>query len=74
MKKHYNVTHRSDGSWAVMRDGAKRASSLHATQGGAIGAAKPLAQSAKSELRIQGRDGKFREGYSYGNDPYPPKG
>lgn len=26
------------------------------------------------EHRIQGRDGKFRESNSYGNDPFPPRG
>jgi len=74
MRKNYNVTHRSDGSWAVVGDGAQRASSLHRTQGDAIEAARPLAQQQRSELRIQGRDSRFRESWSYGNDPYPPKG
>ena len=73
MKKSYTVAHRQEG-WAVVRDGASRASSRHKTQSSAISAGRPLAQSGKGELRIQGTDGKYRESWSYGNDPYPPKG
>jgi len=72
-KKNYTVALRSDG-WAVVGDGAARASSLHQTQAAAIAAGKPLAQAGKGELRIQGQDGRYRESWSYGNDPYPPKG
>jgi len=72
--KHYHVTHRQDGSWAATRAGATRASSVHPTQGAAIAVARPLAQASKGELRIHGRDNRIREGWSYGNDPYPPKG
>lgn len=32
-----------------------------------------IARNKHSELRIQGRDGKFRTCNSYGNDPCPPK-
>lgn len=74
MAKNYHVTRRADGSWGVKGGGNARASSLHGTQGAAIQAARPLAQQAKGELRIHGRNGKFREGWSYGNDPHPPKG
>ena len=72
-KQHYHVTHRSEG-WAVVGEGNARASSLHKTQSGAIGAGRELAQKAQSELRIHGRDNRIREGWSYGNDPHPPKG
>lgn len=72
-KKNYTVARRSDG-WEVVRDGASRASSLHQTQAAAIAAGKPLAQVGKGELRIQGQDGRYRKSWSYGNDPYPPKG
>lgn len=73
-KQHYHVTRRPDGNWGVKGAGKARASSLHGTQAAAIQAARPLAQQAKGELRIHGRDGKIREGWSYGNDPHPPKG
>lgn len=72
-KKHYHVTPRGDG-WAVQGTGNERASSLHRTQSEAIGAGRQLAQQAQSELRIHRPDGRIREGWSYGNDPHPPKG
>ena len=73
-KQNYHVTHRADGSWAVKGTGNSRASSVHSTQGAAIQAGRPLAQQATGELRIHGRDNRIREGWSYGNDPRPPKG
>ena len=73
-KQNYYVTQRENGQWAATGEGNERASSLHSTQAEAIAAAKPLAQQNAAELRIQGRDGRFREAYSYGNDPYPPEG
>lgn len=73
-KQHYHVTRRADGSWGVKGTGNSRASSVHNTQAAAIQAARPLAQQAGGELRIHGRDNRIREGWSYGNDPYPPKG
>jgi hypothetical protein len=73
-KTNYHVTHRADSSWAVMGAGSQRASSLHTTQAAAIQAARPLAQQAKSELRIHASDNRIRESWSYGNDPCPPKG
>ena len=44
------------------------------TQAEAIAAGRQIAQNQGAELRIQGSDGKFREAWSYGNDPFPPKG
>lgn len=73
MAKNYHVTRRGD-SWAVVGTGNSRASSTHGTQGEAIAAARPLAQQAKSELRIHGADNRIREAWSYGNDPHPPRG
>jgi hypothetical protein len=63
-----------DGHWAVQRENAGRASSLHKTQAEAIVAGRKIAKAEHSELVIHGRDGKFRDKDSYGNDPYPPKG
>jgi hypothetical protein len=44
------------------------------TQREAINYGRGIARNQESELRIQGRDSRFREAYSYGNDPFPPKG
>lgn len=63
-----------DGQWAVKRENASRASSLHETQQEAIDAGRRLAQADRTELYIHGRDGRIRDANSYGNDPFPPKG
>ena len=73
MGKNIHVTHRKDGSWAVIGEGDVRASSLHKTQGKAIGEALPLAKRNESELVIHDRQNKIRDKDSYGNDPNPPE-
>ena len=60
--------------WSVKKAGSSRATSVHATQAEAIAAATQIARNQKTELYIQGRDGRIRERNSYGNDPHPPKG
>jgi len=64
---------RHDDKWAVKGEGNKKATKVTDTQKQAINVAKGIAQNQKSELIIQGRDGKIRSKDSYGNDPYPPK-
>jgi len=73
MKKNIHVTHRADGTWAVIGEGDARASSLHNTQGSAIEQARGIAQNNRSELVIHDRDNRIRDKDSFGNDPYPPK-
>lgn len=72
-KKNIHVTHRADGSWAVIGAGDSRASSLHPTQGGAIEAARPIAINNQSELVIHDRGNRIRDKDSFGNDPMPPR-
>lgn len=62
----------SGKKWAVKREGAKRASSLHSTQNEAIVAGQPLAKSNAAELVIHRSNGKIRDSDSFGNDPNPP--
>ena len=62
-----------DKGWAVRRDGAERASSLHPTQKGAQDAARPAAIRDHVEVVIHGRNGKIRDSESHGHDPNPPK-
>ena len=64
---------RHGNEWAVKSAGGKRATAVVSTQKEAIAIARPIAKNNHSELRIQGRDGKFRECNSYGNDPCPPR-
>ncbi len=72
--KHYHVS-RADGSgWKTQREGSERASAVTRTQREAIDRGRDLAKQTHGELRIHGEDGKFREAYSYGNDPRKSKG
>jgi len=66
------VPHKS--GWAVKGPGNSRATSVHNTQGEAIAAARETAIRQKSEMLVQGENGRIRERNSYGNDPFPPKG
>jgi len=73
MGKNIHVTHRKDGSWAVIGEGDDRASGRFATQGDAIKAGQPLAEKNRSELVIHDRQNRIRDKDSYGNDPHPPR-
>lgn len=72
MKKDVYVVKTQDG-FGVKVQGNKKNSKNFDTQKSAIEYGKERAQENKSELRIQGRDGKWRDSDSYGNDPNPPK-
>lgn len=73
-KRNPHVVPRSDvNGWAVQREGAGRASSLHDTQAEAIAEGRRMAQNERSELFIHGRDGRIRDRDSFGNDPFPPR-
>ena len=73
MLKNIHVTHRSDGSWAVIGEGDSRASSLHDTQREAIDVAREIAMNNASELVVHDRRNRIRDRDSYGDDPYPPR-
>lgn len=72
----YHVTYRStDSKWQVKKTGNDQASSVHYTKEAAIDAGKSLAKANEpSQLVIHKMDGIFETEYTYGNDPYPPKG
>jgi len=57
-----------DRHWAVRREGAKRASSLHATKEEAVRQATVTAKRERTELEIHNQDGKIAERNSYGGD------
>ena len=69
-KKNFHVV-RSESGWSVRKGGNKLSS--HRTQKNAEMSAIQKARRTRSEVVVHGRDGKFREKNSYGNDPYPPK-
>ena len=73
---NYYVTKNPNGSWNAKKQGGTRASSISLTQKEAESQAKQFcASSGGEEVRIQGRDGKFRDSNTTppGNDPCPPK-
>jgi hypothetical protein len=74
MGKNIHVTHRADGTWAVIGEGDSRASSLHDTQEAAIVTARSIAINNRSELVIHDRHNRIRDKDSHGSDPYPPPG
>ena len=63
-----------DDAWAVQGAGNQRVTSVHRTQAEAIEAGREIARNQRSELLIHRPNGQIRERYSYGNDPFPPKG
>ncbi len=73
VKKNQYVVRSGDG-WGVRGEGNSRLTAHCETQAEAISRGREIAQNNNAELRIQGRDGRFRESWSYGNDPCPPKG
>ena len=72
-KNNLHVVPRGN-QWAVQREGAGRASSLHRTQADAIDAGRRIAQVERGELFIHRPNGQIRDRDSYGNDPFPPRG
>jgi len=73
---NYNVVKNPQGGWDAKQDKASRASSHSNTQKEAEKDAKRFsANSGGGEVRIQGRDGKFRDSDTVppGRDPNPPK-
>lgn len=73
---NYYVTKNPDRTWDAKRENADRASGIFQTQQEAEIAAKEFsANSGGGEVRIQGRDNKFRDSDTVapGDDPNPPK-
>ena len=62
---------RPSGKWAVHGERNNRDTALYDTQAQANECAIEIAKNQKSEVIIQGRDGRIRSKDSYGNDPCP---
>jgi hypothetical protein len=71
-KNQYVV--RNGDKWGVRGEGNDKLTKVFDTQKDAIDYGRTIAKNQESELRIQGKDAKFRDSNSYGKDPYPPKG
>lgn len=73
---NYNVVKNPNGGWDIKRDNAERASLHTKTQREAeINAKRFSANTGGGEVRIQGRNGRYRDSDTVppGNDPNPPK-
>lgn len=66
-----NIGHRPTATTVMIES---RLTGSFSTQAQAIERGRDIARNQGAELRIQGSNGQFREAWSYGNDPYPPKG
>ena len=71
-RKSYLVVNH-EGGWAIKLDG--RILGTFATQEDAEAVARDMARDQEpSQVRVQGKDGKWQDESTYGDDPYPPKG
>ena len=73
--QYFVVLH--EGAWKIKLNGQHYGP--YSTQGEAIRVAVETAHKAgvkgiNSQVLVQGTDHKFRTEWTYGNDPYPPKG
>ena len=71
-KKPIEVVPHGD-QWAVKKQGAERASSLHDNKAPAVKQATQQAKAERTELVIKRGDGTIQNKNSFGNDPCPPK-
>jgi hypothetical protein len=73
---NYNVVKNPKGGWDTKKDGSSRSSSHSNTQKEAESDAKKFSRnSGGGEVRIQGRDNKWRDSDTVppAKDPNPPK-
>lgn len=62
-----------NNGWAVKKEGAHRASSVHDTKAEALKQGTQQAKAEKTELVIKKQDGTIQNKNSFGHDPNPPK-
>jgi hypothetical protein len=74
-KGDVHVTWReNETKWAVQKEGASRASSLHDQKDAAERAGRQNAINQHSELLVHGKDGKIQERNTYKRDPSRSRG
>jgi hypothetical protein len=62
-----------EGGWQIEQDG--QPSGRYDTQQQALDAARGLARAAQpSQILLHGENGRIQDEYTYGDDPYPPRG
>lgn len=72
--KIHIVAHNRNGGWDAKVSGVEKALKHFDNQAECIKYTRAISQNQRSELKIQGRNGRFRASDSHGNDPYPPRG
>lgn len=74
-RKRVWVSPDGHGGWDVKTQGKSKAAANFDDKADAIDKAKDIAQNVpKGQVIIQKMDGKIQTEYTYGKDPYPPKG
>lgn len=73
MGKNIHVV-KNGNHWQAKQEGATRSSGNFSTQQKAFERAREIAKNNGQEVVVHGTDGRIRDKYSYGNDPFPPKG
>ena len=71
-KPSVHVEHRESG-WAVVREGSKRATSVHPTQAEAAKEGRDIARRDRTEFFLHALDGRIREHNSYEEEARPAK-
>lgn len=74
-RKRVWVSPDGENGWNVKTQGKTKAAANFEDKSDAINKAKDIAQNAsKGQVIIQKKDGTIQTEYTYGKDPYPPKG
>ena len=74
-RKIYHVNTNPKGGWDIKKEGGQKSSGHFDRKADAIDRGKELAKSGDlGQLKIHKQDGTFQTEYTYGDDPYPPKG
>jgi hypothetical protein len=75
MGRDQHVVPDGKSGWGIRGEGNSRLTKAGInTQAEAINLGREIAINQQSELVIHRPDGRFREAWSYGNDPFPPPG
>jgi hypothetical protein len=70
----YHITHK-DGDWAVKKESAQRSVETFDNKADAVIFGREVAKDQPlGQLIVHKKDGKIQTEYTYGKDPFPPKG
>lgn len=73
-RETYHITHK-DGDWRVKKEGGQRAAKTFDNKADAVDFGREIAKKQElGQVIIHKKDGTIQTEYTYGKDPYPPKG